>query len=130
VKEPRWIDVRAFLLLHSASLAEHGGRTGIRDQAALASALARPRNRFAYDKDVDIASLAAAYSFGITRNHPFHDGNKRSSFQAAELFIVLNGYELAIRGDAGAIQAVVELAEGRLSEEDFAAWLRTRLKKR
>jgi death-on-curing protein len=127
--EPHWLSLRTVLLIHSFSLAEHGGRNGIRDQAALDSALARPRNRFVYESDVDLADLAASYGFGLTRNHPFHDGNKRISFGAAGAFVRLNGYRLIIDDRVDAIHTVVELAAGRVNEKEFAAWVRIRLKK-
>jgi death on curing protein len=125
--EPRWITLHALLQLHSASLTEFGGRMGIRDRASLDSALARPRNRFAYEPDVDIATLASTYSFGLTRNHPFHDGNKRISFHAAGLFCMLNGYRLKVSDNLEAIQKVFDLAAGVLSEEEFAMWIRSHL---
>jgi len=127
--EPHWLSLRTVLLIHSFSLAEHGGRNGIRDQAALDSALARPRNRFVYESDVDLADLAASYGFGLTRNHPFHDGNKRISFGAAGTFVRLNGYRLIIDDRVDAIHTVVELAAGRVNEKEFAAWVRIRLKR-
>ena len=127
--EPHWLSLRLVLLIHSSSLAEHGGRSGIRDQASLDSALARPRNRFLYESDLDLADLAASYSFGLTRNHPFHDGNKRISFSVAGTFVRLNGYRLTIEDRADAIHTVVELAAGKLSEKEFAAWIRARLRK-
>ena len=127
--EPHWLSLRTVLLIHSFSLAEHGGRNGIRDQAALDSALARPRNRFRYESDVDLADLAASYGFGLTRNHPFHDGNERISFGAAGTFVRLNGYRLVIGDRVDAIHAVVELAAGNLSEKEFAPWMRSRLRK-
>jgi death-on-curing protein len=127
--EPHWLILRAVLLIHSSSLAEHGGRNGIRDQTALDSAFARPRNRFVYEPEVDLADLAASYSFGLTGNHPFHDGNKRISFGAAGTFLRLNGYRLIIEDRVDAIHTIVELAAGKLSEKEFAEWIRARLRK-
>jgi death-on-curing protein len=127
--ELHWLSLRTVLLIHSFSLAEHGGRNGIRDQSALDSALARPRNRFVYEPGIDLADLAGSYSFGLTRNHPFHDGNKRISFGVAGTFVGLNGYRLVIEDRVDAIHTVVELAAGKVSEKEFAAWLRTRLRK-
>jgi death-on-curing protein len=95
----------------------------------LDSALARPRNRFIYEPDVSLADLAASYGFGLTPNHPFRDGNKRISFAAAATFVHLNGYRLTIEDRVNAIHTVVELAAGKLSEKEFAAWIRVRLKK-
>lgn len=98
-------------------LAEHGGRSGIRNPAALESALHRPRNHFVYEPDVDLADLAASYSFGLTRNHPFHDGNKRVSFGAAGTFVRRNGYKLVIENQVEGIRAVRELP-GRTRERE------------
>ena len=127
--EPRWINLAALLQLHAASLAEHGGRSGIRDQAALDSALARPRNRFAYEPHTDLATLAASYSFGLTRNHPFHDGNKRVSLHAADLFVLINGHEIIIEDEVDAIRTILGLAAGEIGEEEFSTWIRDRLRK-
>jgi death on curing protein len=124
VKEPRWVDRRAVVLLHSEGLAEHGGGEGIRDEALLDSALARPQNRFHYDGEADVARLAAAYGFGLVRNHPFVDGNKRLAFVVVGLFLGLNGYRL-ISDRVDEIQIVMGLAAGELSEDEFADWLRT-----
>jgi death-on-curing protein len=123
MREPRWIDPRALLLLHSASLAEHGGPEGVRDEGRLASALDRPRNKLGYEPNSDICDLAAAYAFGLARNHPFHDGNKRSAFLAAGLFLALNGYRL-IADQMEAIQTMLDLAAGQLTEDSFADWVR------
>jgi death on curing protein len=125
--EPRWINLAALLQLHAASLAEHGGRPGIRDHGALDSALARPRNRYTYAPDVDLATLAASYSFGLTRNHPLHDGNKRVSLHAADLFVLLNGHEIFIEDEVDAIRTILGLAAGDIGEEEFSAWVRDRL---
>jgi death on curing protein len=127
--EPHWLSLRTILQIHSFSLAEHGGRNGIRDQSALDSAFARPRNRFGYEPDIDLADLAGSYSFGLTRNHPFHDGNKRISFGAAGTFVRLNGYRLVIEDRVDAIHTIVQLAAGKVSEREFAAWVRARLRK-
>jgi death-on-curing protein len=121
--EPRWIDPRALLLLHSASLAEHGGPEGVRDEGLLASALNRPRNKFSYEPHCDIFDLAAAYGFGLARNHPFHDGNKRSAFLAVGLFLAINGYRLIV-DQMEAIQTMVSLAADQLTEDSFAEWVR------
>jgi death-on-curing protein len=123
MKQPRWIDPRALLLLHSASLSEHGGLEGVRDEGLLASALDRPRNKFGYAPDSDICDLAAAYGFGLVRNHPFHDGNKRSAFLAVGLFLAVNGYRLIV-DQMDAIQTVMSLAAGELTEDSFAGWVK------
>jgi death on curing protein len=123
MKEPRWIDPRALLLLHSTSLAEHGGLEGVRDEGLLASALDRPRNKFSYEPDSDLFDLAAAYSFGLAKNHAFNDGNKRTAFLAVGLFLAINGYRLAA-DQMEAIQVMLNLAAGELTEKSFADWVR------
>jgi len=128
MKPPRWISRRALLLLHAESLAEHGGLPGIRDQGLLDSALARPRNLLAYGRKCDLADLASAYAFGISRNHPFHDGNKRVAFLSGGLFLALNGLELEA-GQVDAIQMFFRLASGRVTEKELAAWLRKNSKR-
>jgi death on curing protein len=118
----RWIDKRSLLLLHAESLAEHGGSAGLRDEGLLDSALARPLNLVAYG-DPDFADLAASYAFGLAKNHPFVDGNKRAAFLSAGLFLALNGFRLTA-SQVDATQAVLALAGSELSEESFARWLR------
>ncbi|HET9406145.1 MAG TPA: type II toxin-antitoxin system death-on-curing family toxin [Candidatus Sulfotelmatobacter sp.] len=119
-----WIVDAVVLAIHEAQLAEHGGISGIRDVGLLASALARPLNLEAYGENPDAAALAAAYAFGIARNHPFLDGNKRTAFVAMELFLELNGWVLKAK-DADCISTMLALASGDLGEEGLAAWLRT-----
>jgi death-on-curing protein len=123
MNEPRWIDQRALLLLHSASLAEHGGLESVRDEALLESALNRPRNKFTYENKCDVFDLAAAYGFALARNHPFHDGNKRIAFLAVGLFLAINNYRL-VADQLDAIQKMVSLAAGQLTEKSFADWVR------
>jgi death-on-curing protein len=124
----RWIDKQALLLLHGESLAEHGGTAGMRDQGLLDSALARAANLAAYGKP-DAAALAATYGFGIARNHPFVDGNKRAAFLAVGLFLALNGYRLkATQADATVM--MLALAAGDLDETEFAGWLRLHIEPR
>lgn len=123
MNEPRWIDRRAILHLHSASLAEYGGLAGVRDEALLDSALNRPRNRFAYESDADIFVLAAAYGFGLAKNHAFHDGNKRVAFLSIGLFLSLNGYKL-VAEQVDAIRTMLALAAGNLHEDSLAPWIR------
>lgn len=124
----RWLDKKALLLLHGESLAEHGGGAGMRDPGLLASALARAPNLAGYGEP-DVAALAATYGFGIARNHPFVDGNKRAAFLSVGLFLTLNGYRLAAT-QADATIAISALAAGELDEAEFAGWLRTHLKPR
>jgi death-on-curing protein len=123
-----WILDSVVLAIHEAQLAEHGGIVGTRDEGLLASALARPRNVQAYADNPDAASLAAAYAFGISRNHPFLDGNKRTAFVVMELFLNLNGWNLNAE-DAECIPTMEELAAGKLSEKAFSDWLRGHLAK-
>jgi death-on-curing protein len=123
-----WIVDSVVLAIHEAQLAEHGGMVGIRDEGLLASALARPRNVQAYGEDPDAASLAAAYAFGLSRNHPFLDGNKRTAFIVMELFLNMNGWTLDA-DDAVCISMMLTLAAGKLSEKMFAKWLRGHLAK-
>ena len=118
-----WVADSIVLAIHEAQLAEHGGIAGIRDEGLLASALARPRNLEAYGDDVDAPSLAAAYAFGIARNHPFLDGNKRTAFVVMELFLNLNGFALNAN-DVDCVSTMLALAAGDLGEKALTAWLR------
>ena len=120
-----WVATEVAIAAHAEQLAEHGGGEGVRDPGALESAMARPRNLAAYG-DPDAAALAAAYAFGIARNHPFVDGNKRSAAVVSEAFLNLNGYELD-RSDAEVVVAFLALAAGELREEEMADWFRERL---
>ena len=122
-----WI-TRAFALaIHDRQLAEHGGGSGVRDEALLDSALARPQQRFAYgDPPPDLADLAASLAYGLARNHPFVDGNKRTAAVACEVFIRLNGATLRAE-DLDLYPQYLSLAEGSLDEAAFAAWLRPRI---
>lgn len=117
-----WIEETVILAVHEAQLAEHGGRAGVRDAGLLASALARPVNLVAYGKP-DAAACAAAYGFGIARNHPFIDGNKRTAFVCVELFLALNGFDVTA-DDAACVTATMALAAGKIDEAAFADWLR------
>lgn len=123
--EPRWVAERSALALHDRQLSEHGGPEGLRDAGMLASALARPLNQWAYGED-DLCALAAAYAFGIARNHPFADGNKRTAWVVARLFMRKNGLDLRY-GEREAIAIVLALAAGELSEAELAEWFRTHL---
>lgn len=117
-----WLDPAVILAIHEAQLAEHGGAAGIRDRGLLESALARPAHLAAYGEP-DAAALAAAYGYGISRNHPFLDGNKRTAFVSTELFLNLNGYDLTA-SDADATLTMLAVAAGDITEDAFAAWLR------
>lgn len=124
----RWISKAALMLLHGESLAEHGGGSGLRDEGLLDSALARPEHLAAYGRP-DAADLAACYGFGIARNHPFVDGNKRAAFLSVGLFLYLNGWRLRAK-QADATLTVFALAAGDLTESEFGGWLRERIEPR
>jgi death on curing protein len=126
--EPVWVEKEALLLFHDKSLARFGGIEGMRDEGLLDSALARPSNAFRYDGLRDVAGLAASYAFGLAKNHPFADGNKRAAFMAVGLFLGVNGLKLNAE-PVDAIRAVVALAGGEIGEGEFAAWLRLHIKR-
>ncbi len=119
-----WVAPEAALAAHRNQLAEHGGGDGIRDAGLFESAMARPQNLVA-DGDPDSAALAASYAFGIARNHPFIDGNKRTAAVVSEVFLILNGYRLET-SDAELVVCFVALAAGELGEEELADWFRER----
>jgi death on curing protein len=121
-----WLDREIILAIHEEQLAQHGGGVGIRDEGLLESALARPQNLAAYNDDADLAALAAAYAFGLARNQPFIDGNKRTAYVAIELFLVEHGHVL-ITEDGDAVLTFLALASGDLSEEQLADWIRRSL---
>ncbi len=123
--EPNWLALDIALAVHDRQLSEHGGPTGVRDQGALASALSRPVNQWNYG-ETDLCALAAAYAFGIARNHPFIDGNKRTAWVFARLFLRLNGENLSFTARE-AIDTVLALAAGELEEDELADWFRQRL---
>jgi death-on-curing protein len=123
-----WLDADVLRAVHEEQLAEHGGASGTRDDGLFESALARPENVAAYGQP-DAADLAAAYGFGIARNHPFIDGNKRAAFVAVELFLDLNGFELMAR-DADCVLTMLAVAAGQMDEATFARWLRENTQKR
>lgn len=123
--EPIWLDSRIAHAIHDRQLAEHGGGAGLRDQGALESAMARPVNQWSYGED-DRMRLAAAYAFGVARNHPFADGNKRTAWILARLFLMANGIEIEF-DKVDAINTVLALAAGELSEEELADWFRQHL---
>lgn len=122
-----WISKRLALAIHDRQLAEHGGGTGIRDEALLESALARPQQLFAYgNPPPDLAALAASLAYGLARNHSFVDGNKRTAAVCCETFIRLNNASLQA-DDLALYPMYLGLSEGSLGEDDFAAWLRRHL---
>ncbi len=119
-----WISKELAIAAHDRQLAEHGGTSGVRDETLLESALARPQQLYAYgDPKPDLADLAASLAFGVARNPPFVDGNKRTAAVCCELLITLNGARLTAT-DAALYPRYMALAEGRLPETEFAAWLR------
>ena len=119
-----WLDRAVILAIHDMQLAEHGGGAGVRDAGLLDSALDKPLHLQAYgEPPPDAAALAASYGYGISRNHPFIDGNKRTGFVAAELFLRLNGLALHA-DDASCVLTMLAVAAGDMPEEEFAAWLR------
>src|SRR3990172_9347343 len=123
-----WLTKALVLAIHDRQLAEHGGSAGVRDEGLLESAFARPQQLHAYgDPAPDLADLAAALACGLARNHPFVDGNKRTAHVAYRTFLALNGAELAAT-DEDKYVAMLTVAEGKLAERDFAAWLRERLR--
>ncbi|HSC96530.1 MAG TPA: type II toxin-antitoxin system death-on-curing family toxin [Burkholderiales bacterium] len=125
-----WIEKALVLAIHERQLAEHGGTGGVRDEGLLESALARPQQLHSYgDPAPDLADLAAALAYGLARNHPFLDGNKRTAAVACETFLELNGAVLEA-DDLGLYPVYIALAEGKLTERDFAAWLRGRVRAR
>ena len=128
MKEPVWVRDDVALAIHIRQLAEHGGADGIRDMALLESALARPRNHFAYSDAPDLAELAASYAYGISGNHPFVDGNKRAAWVVCRTFLRLNGHD--VDAPAGEKYVVMlQVASGGLSEEALADWIRAHLRK-
>ena len=122
----RWLSKSAVLAIHAEQLAEHGGAPGFRDEGLLDSALARPQHLAAYG-DPDVAELAAAYAFGLVRNHPFVDGNKRTGFVAAATFLLLNGYDLEAP-EQDVVTVFWRLADGTLSDQELAGWFRAHLR--
>lgn len=120
-----WVSETVAIAIHDEQLAEHGGSSGVRDAGLLQSALARPRNAASYGSPC-AAELAATYAYGIARNHPFIDGNKRTALVVSELFLALNGFALTA-DDAECVTTFLALADGSLSEGDLAAWFRTHI---
>lgn len=126
MSEPVWLLRSVIDAVHEMQLAEHGGASGVRDENLLESALARPVNAYAFG-ETDFCSLATGYAFGIARNHPYVDGNKRTAFLAAYVFLSINGLDITAE-EVSATMAVLKLAEGESDENDFATWLRSNTK--
>jgi death-on-curing protein len=122
MSEPFWLTRQIIVAIHDEQLAVHGGAAGLRDEGLLESALDRPRNRWAYEQ-AELAELAAAYAFGIARNHPFVDGNKRTSLLALYTFLGVNGIDFVV-AEADAAAMILALAAGEVSEESLARWIR------
>ena len=121
-----WLDKRLILAVHDEQLAEHGGLSGVRDSGLLESAMARPEHLAAYGKP-DIAELAASYGYGIARNHPFIDGNKRTAFVAVLLFLVFNHYSLQA-SNSDKVIVMLKVEAGEITEAEFATWIRNNSK--
>ena len=119
---PVWLDARTVIAIHAEQIAQFGGQAGIRDAGTLESAMARPQNKAAYAK-ATVFALATAYAFGIARNHPFLDGNKRTALVCSFAFLELNGYEVNAP-EPDTVLTFLALAEGKLSEDSLAAWLK------
>lgn len=122
--EPRWLSRLIVDAIHTDQLREHGGLPGIRDENVLESALARAHQKWHYTPDTDLATLAAAYGFGLVKNHPYRDGNKRIGLLAIATFLGINGYELRAT-DADVVTQIPALADHRVSEAELADWIRT-----
>ena len=122
MKQPRWLLEQTIIAVHSMVLEEHGGATGIRDEDMLASALNRPVDKYNYEPDCTIFELAAAYSFGLAKNHPFVDGNKRVAFMAGTLFLELNGLQFTAEESDSAF-VFERLAAGKIKEASLVKWL-------
>ncbi len=122
-----WLLEETVIAIHYRQISEHGGGEGLRDEGLLSSAMARPKNLLAYSKSrPDLAALAAAYAYGIARDHPLVDGNKRTALVAARTFLILNGVDLEATQDEKYL-TFLELAKGTLTEEQLADWIRKRI---
>ena len=127
--EPQWLSRVVVDAIHTDQLREHGGLPGIRDENVLESALARPQQKWHYANDADVPILAAAYAFGLVKNHPYRDGNKRVGFLAMVTLLGLNDHDL-VATDAEAVAEMLALADGGVSEEALADWIRQHIAKR
>lgn len=123
-EEPVWLSRIMVEAAHADQIRTHGGQLGLRDEGLLESALARPRQRSAYEPDSDLASLAAAYGFGLINNHPFVDGNKRIGLVAMNMFLILNGHEIDAPEPA-VVETILRTALGSLDEAGLADWVRS-----
>ena len=127
--EPRWVDRLVVEAVHLDQIREHGGLAGLRDEHALEAALARPRQKWHYEPASDIPTLTAAYAFGLSRSHPFRDGNKRVGFVVMVVFLELNGWVFNAE-ESEVVGAMIALAEGSLGETDLSQWIREHARKR
>jgi len=127
MKDFVWLPDDVVMRLHDEQLAEHGGLAGVRDLGAVQSALARPLNLVSYENCDDVAQLAAAYTYGIARNHGFADGNKRTALVVADMFLILNGYELSSSPTEN-VMSILGVADGSMSENKLAIWFRGNIK--
>jgi death on curing protein len=128
MREPIWVSDSLTIAIHHRQLAEHGGQEGIRDQGLLESALNRPKQKFSYEIKAGLAKLAAAYAFGLAKNHPFMDGNKRTALVASIVFLKLNGHDIKV-DKKEAYLTFYDLAAGRIEEEQLADWFESKLVK-
>ena len=123
----KWVLFNTVLAIHKRQIAEHGGSDGLRDEGLLLSALARPQNLEAYTDDADLAALAGAYAFGIAKNHPFIDGNKRTALAVMRTFILLNGGKFVATQEEKYV-TFLSLADGTLGEDELIDWIRSKIK--
>ena len=127
--EPIWINLRVMKAFHDRQINEHGGLPGLREEGLLLPALSRPQNAFHYsDTKPDVAELAAAYGFGLAKNHPFNDANKRTALIAMRVFLKLNGYDL-VASPEDKYKSIIRVAASDISEDEIAQWIRKNLKK-
>ena len=122
MKEPIWLDRLSVLAMHEEQIREHGGGHGVRDEGLLESALARPVQLFHYGTNPNLYTFAAAYGFGIAKNHPFVDGNKRTAYQCMFVFLLVNGIEITA-SEVDVVVTILALADGSLSEAQLGEWL-------
>ena len=128
MSEPTWINLRAIKVFHDRQINEHGGLPGLRDEGLLLSASSRPENAYHYsDPKPDVAELAAAYGFGLAKNHPFNDANKRTALIAMRLFLKLNGYDLEVSSE-DKYKMIIRVAASDISENELAQWIRKNLR--
>jgi death on curing protein len=128
-RQPRWLGRVVVDAIHEDQLREHGGLPGVRDENALESALARPQQKWAYGNERNLPALAAAHAFGLIKNHPYRDGNKRIGFLALATFLGVNGFELTATDEEVVIE-IVALASGQVPEAALAQWARAHARKR